>query len=296
MSSPIDSTARFRIAKSDIVGHFDSLGETLLRQSDIESIVREQRNFWRLGESTTVRQFIAWLLADTPLRATRFEFPSRAVIRYVWGDVPFYKLASSLNANAYLSHFAALHIHGLTDQIPKTVYLNAEQTPKPKPASGLAQERIDAAFKRAPRTSNNVAVYEDRRICLLSGKNTGELGVDNVEGPQGETLRVTGIERTLIDITVRPYYAGGVFEVLEAYRRAADRISINKLTAMLKKIDYVYPYHQAVGFYLERCGAYRDSQIRLLHKIEMHYDFYLTYQMKNPDYSKDWRLFFPKGF
>lgn len=287
---------RLAISKPDIAAYFQRLPQRVFGPSEIAKILHAQRDHWRLTQTLTVEDFVAYLLGNTDLASVIFRFKSRKVTRYTWGTVALYEVVLSLKPGGYLTHFSAAHIHGLTDQIPKTVYLNAEQTPKPQSAGGLAQERIDAAFKRAPRTSNNVAVYEDRRICLLSGKNTGELGVDNVEGSEGETLRVTGIERTLIDITVRPYYAGGVFEVLEAYRRAADRVSINKLTAMLKKIDYVYPYHQAVGFYLERCGAYRDSQIRLLRKIEMHYDFYLTYQMKSPDYSKDWRLFFPKGF
>jgi len=125
---------------------------------------------------------------------------------------------------------------------------------------------------------------------------TGNLGVVEANGPDGEKIRVTDVERTLIDITVRPGYSGGVFEVLKAFRNAKGKVSINRLQAMLKRLDYVYPYHQAVGFYLVRAGVYDDSAIRLLRKFGMKYDFYLTYDMKDPQYSKEWRLFFPKGF
>src|SRR5882672_4945604 len=47
------------------------------------------------------------------------------------------------------------------------------------------------------------------RIVLLSGKHTGRLGVTKTLGPQGEQLELTDLERTLIDIAVRPTYAGG---------------------------------------------------------------------------------------
>jgi predicted transcriptional regulator of viral defense system len=124
----------------------------------------------------------------------------------------------------------------------------------------------------------------------------GNLGVIESRWTDGEKIRFTNIEKTLIDITVRPIYAGGVFEVLKAYRNAKGNVSINRLTAMLRKLNYVYPYHQAVGFYLERSGVYDESSIRLLRKFEMNYDFYLTYDMQEQDYSKEWRLFFPKGF
>ena len=49
---------------------------------------------------------------------------------------------------------------------------------------------------------------------------TNALGVIEIQGSEDETLKVTGIERTLIDIAVRPVYAGGVFEVLKAYKLA----------------------------------------------------------------------------
>ena len=46
-------------------------------------------------------------------------------------------------------------------------------------------------------------------------------------------VRVTDLERTLIDIAVRPEYAGGVYEVLNVYRLAKGKVSANneKLTS-----------------------------------------------------------------
>ena len=125
---------------------------------------------------------------------------------------------------------------------------------------------------------------------------TGSQGIIETEAPEGEKVRVTNVERTLIDITVRPFYAGGIFEVLKAFKLAKERVSINKLAVMLNKIGYIYPYHQAIGFYLEKSGVYKESAIKIFRKMNMNCDFYLTYQMKDEAYSKDWRLFYPKGF
>lgn len=129
----------------------------------------------------------------------------------------------------------------------------------------------------------------------MSGKHTGRMEVVPLPTTTEEILDVTGVERTLIDITVRPAYAGGVYQVLEAYKAAKDRISVNTLIATLKKLDYVYPYHQAIGFYMQRAG-YDSSRYERLRAIGMDLDFYLAHDIREKQFDPYWRLNFPKGF
>ena len=110
----------------------------------------------------------------------------------------------------------------------------------------------------------------------------------------GTKLRVTGLERTLIDLAVRPSYAGEVIQVLDAYRKAKNRVSIGTLLTTLKRLDYIYPYHQSIGFYLKKAG-YAKSQYNRLKNIGLNYDFYLAYSLKDKDYDPEWRIFFPKS-
>jgi predicted transcriptional regulator of viral defense system len=286
---------RIQIAKADIVKALEGCGVQVFRKADIEEILRENREFWRLRKTMTADEFMQFLLDATKLRKVNLPFPHRRVMRYVWGEAPLYELLMSIDEKCYLSHYTAVQVHGFTDQLPKTVYVNREQPPKPHPSGGLAQERIDTAFKARTRVSKNFVDYGGRRVYLLSGKQTGNLGVTEIEEPAGTRFRVTDVERTLVDIAVRPEYAGGVFEVLNAYRQAHGRVSVNKLAATLRKMDYVYPYHQVIGFYLDRAGVYKESVVALLRRFEFKYDFYLMHQMKDTEYSQEWRLFFPKG-
>lgn len=282
--------------KTDIVGYFENCPTKIFTSSQLKNLLKEGEDLWWIGRFMKVNDFIEFLVGNTKLGKVSFFFPNRNTIKYTWGDVSKYELVLSLNPKGYFSHYTAVFLHELTEQVPKTIYLNCEQSWKPRQQTELEQKNIDWAFKRPVRVSNTIADYEGYRVCLLSGKSTKQLGVVEMEGPKGETIPVTGIERTLIDITVRPVYSGGIFEVLKAYRLAKESVSINKLAAILKKLDYVYPYHQAIGFYMERAGVYRESQINLLSKFEMKHDFYLTYQMKDMEYSKRWRLYYPKGF
>ena len=158
----------------------------------------------------------------------------------------------------------------------------------------LEQERIDRAFKGKTRTSKYLFTYKKWTICCLNGINTKNLGVEEIEIDKEGKLPVTNIERTLIDITVRPIYSGGCGEVLEAYKRAKEKISVDLLVAMLKKIKYIYPYHQAIGFYMQRAG-FEVSSLNILKKIGMKYDFYLDYDIKKKMYSKEWRIYYPQN-
>ena len=256
----------------------------------------KERAFWRLSGRTTTADFIAFLEKQGNLRPNTFVSTTygKETIRYSWGEASIYELGLSLQSRGYLSHSTAVALHGLTDLIPKTLYLNIEQSPKPAPAGALTQRGIDQAFARKQRQSNMTYDHNDWSVTIINGKHTEALGVEEIAGPSEERLRVTNLERTLIDIVVRPAYAGGIFQVLVAYKAAKERTSTNRLLATLKKLDYVYPYHQAIGFLMQLAG-YGEKRYGLVRQLGLQHDFYLAHAMQKPEYSKEWRLFYPQG-
>ncbi|MEO8407793.1 MAG: hypothetical protein ABI476_05130, partial [Oxalobacteraceae bacterium] len=256
-----------QIAKADIVSHFDHLSNHVLKLKEIRAILAEQRGFWRLAQNTTAQQFIGFLEKSSKLKPYDFPFPQRAEKCYAWGDIPLLTILLSLKKGLHFSHYTAMRIQGLTEQLPNSVYLTDERkTSHPAEREKLSQSDIDQAFNRPARASNNWVEYDDKNIYLLNGADTGHLGVvvqqTNDEDGQEVQVRVTNVERTLIDAAVKPMYAGGVFEVAKAFTLAQDRLSVNKLMPMLQKLSYAYPYHQAIGYYLERAG-YKSSQLDL---------------------------------
>ncbi len=287
--------SRIQIAKADIVAYFEGSSARAFRLSDLATILTSQRDFWRLAQNTTAQDFARFLSEHAKLKRLDFPFPYRKETRYAWGDVSLLKVLMTLKPEIYFSHYTALKMHGLTEQAPKTIYLNHEQRPQPQ-SGQLAQGRIDAAFNRKPRISQNAIDFDDVRICLINGMHTAQLGVINqvvdYDNDRQIDVRITNIERTLIDISVRPIYSGGVHEVAKAFELAKGTASVNTLAAFLQKMRFVYPYHQAIGFYLERAG-FREDLLDLLRKIPMEYDFYLSNQMKETRYVEKWRLYVP---
>jgi len=288
--------SRISVALPEILRHFEEMRQRVFAREVLADILDRNRSAWNIPDYVVTDKFIEFLVAEAKLSVVPVISENyRSVTRYVWGKASPFAVAVSLRPNAFLSHGSAVFLHGLTNQIPRTIYINKEQSVKPRSGSPVIQENLDRAFSGQQRKSRYSFTHEGSTIILLSGKYTDRLEVGPVKVETGEDVDVTRIERTLIDIAVRPDYAGGIYQVLEAYRTAKDRISVSTLIATLKKLDYVYPYHQSIGLYMDRAG-YEENRTKRLLALGTTLDFYLTYGIKDRMYDPKWRLFFPKGF
>jgi hypothetical protein len=280
-------------AKRAVTTYFQNAARRVYRVRDLEQALAQNRDHWQLAQRTRIEDFIEFLLRNTKLQAIHLKSNSYPeIVRYAWGEVSPYQMALSRRDGAYLSHATAMSVHELTHQRERTIYVNAEQSPKPQ-AGSLTQDGIDRAFAREQRYSNLIYQYKNWTLVFLEGKNTARLGVLSRRGPSGELLEVTGLERTLIDIVVRPSYAGGTSQVLAAYKVAKTKLSVDLLLKTLKKLDYLYPYHQAIGFYMSRAG-YPAAHYEKLRKLSVQFDFYLAHNMAATAYDPYWRLYYPK--
>ena len=278
------------IEKKEIKLLFRSYSRRVLLKSDIMRIIAKSS----IGNSYSRNNIIGKLkeikLKEIVLSSPNYE---KEYTRFTWGNhFSYYQISLSLKLHSYLCHQTAMYLHGLTDKKPKMIYVNSEQSAKGKKDTKLEQGRVDMAFTGSPRTSKYIFDCNDRQICILSGVNTRNIGVEEKELEKEGKIQLTSLERTLIDITVRPIYAGGCKEVLAAYKKAKGRISINTLIEILRKINYTYPYHQAIGFYLEAAG-YNKEELYKLKEFGLNIDFYLDYKIEIKKYSDQWRIYYP---
>lgn len=285
-------------AKQLIENLLDNSIQKAYSLSDLRKVILESRDSLNLPKSKSNLEIINFLLENSKLKKIELDFPSYPTNRYVWGDLNLdliFQIALSIKPDSYLSHYSAMFLNDLTEQIPKNIYVNFEQIPRNQNNTvELTQGAISRAFQNNVRQSKNTVSFENYKITVINGKCTNKTGVIKLIEKDGTEIAVTDLERTIIDITVRPIYSGGVHEVLNAYRLGKDRISVNRIKAYLKKINYIYPYHQAIGFYLEMAG-YPEKRLKLLEKNDIKYDFYLTHKMTNTNYSSRWRIYYPKS-
>src|SRR6185295_11470601 len=132
-------------------------------------------HMWELPDPAGFAPILKFLLRTTPLRIVRLRFTSGIETRYVWGKPDALELALSLRPNTYLSHTTVMHIHGLTENTPDRIYVNAEQTEKPRWDTTLTQAAVDSAFKRPQRVTNQVARYRGMTIYVLKDRKSTRL-------------------------------------------------------------------------------------------------------------------------
>ncbi len=277
-------------ARIEIRTYFQELGTEILWPSDISNLVTEHRYEW--GEfNLSVQQMVKFLLKEGLLLKAEFESSNyTSIVRYLRGKPSPYELAVSLRRDSLLCHGTALTLHGL-EPPSTTIYVNKEQGAKPAP-KGISQEGINRAFQNAQRQSKYIFRYGGSRFVLISGKNTGKAGVISVKLPEGGTAEATDLERTLIDIVVRPAYAGGIKRVFSAYKKAASKIDVDHMIGLLRKLDYAYPYNQSIGFLLQRAGL-SERDCKKFKDIGLDFDFFLDYGLYHPKYDPNWRMHYP---
>jgi predicted transcriptional regulator of viral defense system len=266
---------------------------------DIKNIFSLNRNDWKIAGYRTADQFMSFLENKNIIKILKLKHQSTGSIKKILTepDATTQNIALTIKKNGYLSNYSSMQIHQLTLQIPKSLYISFNKSLElkdiKKNENEISQENIDIAFSKPQRITSEVyrSELDNTRFYFIQKahkeKNIGIISNDNYS--------YTDLERTLIDIAVRPVYSGGVFEVLNAFEIAKENVDVNKLNTYLLELDYKYPYHQVIGFYMSKAG-YADEKVSLFSNYLSKYDFYLTYNMSNKEYDSEWKIYYPKGF
>lgn len=283
--------SRFDMAANAISVYFRNRNDDVFSLETLGSILENNRNTWNLPVSLSADKFAEALLKREILTEVELNFDCyiKRKVRYTGTNTNAFTIGNSLVKKCYLSHYTALILNQLIPQQLAPIYITFEQSKKPPVLTELKQEQISTAFSKPPRTTQCQASYNGNSYILLNGSFTNQLGVCMLEN-----LNVTNLERTLLDVTIRPHYAGGISNVLTAYKNAASRVHIKRLIAMLDAMQLKYPYHQAVGFYLERAG-YPEKEFEDLRNREKKVEFYLAHDMKKKEFDAAWKIYYPKG-
>ena len=158
-----------------------------------------------------------------------------------------FEVAMALVRPAAVSHFSAMHYHELTDQIPHGVFVmttTGHWVPRShKAGSGAAGYRVGET------------IYHFVQVKPERFFGTKEVWIGEAR------VRVTDMERTLIDGLSMPQYCGGIAEVVHAIAVAQDRLNLERLIDYALKLDAATA--KRLGWALERAGTHRKRLVPL---------------------------------
>lgn len=154
-----------------------------------------------------------------------------------------FEIAMALVPHGAISHWSAMHHHGMTDQTPRKVFVTV---PADRP---IPQSRID---ERREGSSVQVAdtVYRFIRVKPERFFGTEKIWV-------GETrVTITDPERTLLDGLMMPHYCGDFAEVLHAFEVIGDRLNLERIVEYALRLGAATA--KRLGWVLEKQGVGPD--------------------------------------
>jgi hypothetical protein len=279
--------------------YFSEHPNAIFSPKEFESWVREKKQDGTFPTSWPYKDIAVALVAggwleDVTLASDRYNSKTRLKTK----RATVFQLGLSFRRGSYLSHGSAAYLNSIAPKEVSTIFVNKEQSLK-KLTGELSQDGIDRAFARLPRLSNYRFWFMENKpspvqFAILNGKNTNDLGVEWAEHPIEGRVRVTKVERTLIDLAVRPHYSAGLHSIVNAYSEAKSSVNVARLVEMLGTLDYLYPYHQSIGFFMTKAGFGKHER-DALKEIGLRFRFYLSHGIENPQLDSEWNIYFPAG-
>ena len=132
-----------------------------------------------------------------------------------------YIIGSKINKKAYLSHHSAFEIHGFAHQVSSTIYVESSNRFNDFSYEGIEYKYVGKGIKEGL-----------------------------VKHSLNEKVKMTDLERTIIESLKRLDYCGGIHE-LDEILRICPILDQEKLLEYLKKYDLQYLYKKA-GYFFER--------------------------------------------
>lgn len=190
------------------------------------------------------------------LRRTGWIVPVRrglyALASTVPGVTPVheFEIAMALANPAAVSHGSALQHHGLTEQIPRTVFVLTTTEGAAPRRRGAVTGRGSEGLAVGDTTFRFVRVRPDR----FFGVQKAWIGEARVS--------VADPERTLLDGLSQPQYCGDFAEVLHAFAARGGDLDLDRIVAYALRLDAATA--KRLGWVLEHQGVDPAQLARLL--------------------------------
>jgi len=161
-----------------------------------------------------------------------------------------FEIAMALVDPAAISHWSAMHYHGLTDQAPRKVFvLTTTDTSVPRRPSDNGKGH-GSGYR-----------VGDTQYQFIQTKSERYFGTKKIWVGDAR-VRITDPERTLIDGLLMPQHCGDFAEVLHAFRTRGQQLDVERIMRYSLQLDAATA--KRLGWVLEELGYAPDQLEPLL--------------------------------
>ena len=178
--------------ESRLLARLAGAGHQIISVDDIETTLEVPPNTAREIASRLTEK--GWL--DRLFPGTYLIIPLTAGEEAVY-TTHEYLIAAHVAEPMYIGYYSALSHHGLTEQVPRTVYVVT-------PTRAQSREIHGVPYRVTTVTERKFFGFEPTSV-------------------EGTTVQVSDLEKTLVDCADHPEFCGGLRELATAMRTADDR-------------------------------------------------------------------------
>ncbi len=258
-----------------------------LSQRQLKEILVILKNKSLVSNSLSFNSFLLKLI-DEGLSQKSITIRGHLKTRYTFNqDFNIYNFCNSLEKNSFFSMSTALNILKVSYFRDEYIFISKERTKRIRHSNTiLTQENIDNAFSKRPRRTAAYDKIDNRIVILLESNNTNSFGIIKYDG-----YNISSINRAFVEMITNIHYFQSSKNVIKVFTNIKNRLDVDEIYTIIEKFDFIYPYFQLAGFYLEQIG-YSQNELSKFHAKKSELNFYTE---KNKDYymlNKYWNIFY----
>jgi len=198
------------------------------------------------------------------------------------------KMLLGCKKNSFFSMSTALNLQGLSNYRKNFIFISKELSAKhtDEQRKPLLQDSIGLAFKKDYRRTQMVGKYQEKHVVFLSPKNTGNFEVLTSD----DGLRMSSINRSLVEMIVNVQYFINSLNIINTFIPIKNELDVDIVFDIVKKFDFIYPYYQCVGFFLEQIGFSKKELLKFKNEIG-ELNFYTDKNVEEYEYDTYWKMY-----
>ena len=258
-----------------------------LSQEQLKEILHQLKDKSLVSSSLSFNSFLLKLI-DEKKKKKSITIRGHIKTRYTFSqDFNIYDFCNSLEKNSFFSMSTALNLQGLSDFRSDYIFVSKERSTRIEQGSiTLNQENIDNAFSKKPRRTNAYDKIDNHIVVLLEANNTDGFGI-----VEYDRYRVSSINRAFVEMITNIHYFQSSQNLIQVLENIKNRLDIDKIYTIIEKFDFIYPYFQLAGFYLEKIG-FPKVELEKFYTKRSELNFYTQKNKNQYGFDGYWKIYY----